>query len=172
LNGNAGLASGFAGSLSGGVGFTAGNSWSSPVDIGGYSSYGGLVGGPLQSTTLEGSSNGSNPYSVFGLAGGPSVGLTFTNASRISQLQGLDTSHEIDLGIGSISWSYLNGIWAVSLTYGGKPILSYSSYPVMTNTGTAISFSPSGGGGYGSAGSVYTNYVPANAHTACGKLCQ
>jgi len=27
-------------------------------------------------------------------------------------------------------------------------------------------------GGYGSPGTVYTNYVPANAHTACGTLCR
>jgi len=33
--------------------------------------------------------------------------------------------------------------------------------------------SPSGGtSGYGSPGSVYTNFVAPNAHTACGTLCK
>jgi hypothetical protein len=28
-----------------------------------------------------------------------------------------------------------------------------------------------GGGGYGSPGTVYTNFVPGNTHSACGALC-
>src|SRR5262249_16519469 len=46
----------------------------------------------------------------------------------------------------------------------------YSSQPYSFSFSTARS--GSAGGGYGSAGSVYTNYVAPNAHSACGTLCK
>ncbi len=164
VGGDAGLAEGFSGSLSSGVGFTAGNSLSAPVDFGAFSSYGGLVGGPFQSVTTQGVNgiNNSN-YAVFGLAGGVSRGVTFTNATRISQLQGSAISWNVNLGIGTVSWSRsTEGIWSVSLSLGAKPIISFSTYPTMTVTNTTKSVN------VGSSGSA----SPGNAHTACGTLCQ
>jgi hypothetical protein len=158
VGGDAGLSSGFAGSLQSGIGFTAGNSRTAPVDFGGFSSYGGLIGGPFQSVTLEGVKGIKNsPYSVFALAGGVSGGFTFTNATRISQLSdGLSTSYNVNIGIGSVNWSRSsNGIWTVSLSIGVKPVVSFSAYPTATVTGTAK-----------------TTAGPGNAHTACGTLCQ
>jgi hypothetical protein len=51
-----------------------------------------------------------------------------------------------------------------------QPSNAYSTpnSPIST---TASASTPSTTGGYGSAGSTYTNYVPANAHSACGALC-
>jgi hypothetical protein len=162
VGGDAGLAEGFSGSLQSGFGFTAGNSLSAPVDVGAFSSYGGLIGGPFQSVTAQGV-NGikSSPYTVFGLAGGVSGGLTFTNATRLSQLAGVSTSYNVNIGIGSVNWSRSSdGIWTVSLSVGAKPVASFSAYPTATITSTAKST-----GGTSSTG-------PGNAHTACGTLCQ
>jgi RHS repeat-associated protein len=162
VGGDAGLGEGFSGSLQSGIGFTAGNSPSAPVDVGGFSSYGGLVGGPFQSVTVEGVKGIKNsPYTVFGLAGGISGGITLTNATRISQLAGVSTSYNVNIGIGSVNWSRSSdGIWTVSLSIGAKPVASFSAYPTATITSTAKST-----GGTSSTG-------PGNAHTACGTICQ
>jgi hypothetical protein len=138
VGGDFGLAEGFAGSLQSGVGFTtSGNPFSSPVEAGAYSSYGGLVGGPLQSITVEGAKGiKDSNYAVFGLGGGVSRGITFTNATKISQLQGTDVSRNIGIGLMSVSWSSSNGIWAFNVSFGPKPAVSYSQYPVTTQTNT------------------------------------
>jgi hypothetical protein len=157
VGGDAGLGEGFSGSLQSGVGFTMGNSWSSLVDFGAYSSYGGLVGGPFQSVTLEGAKGiKDSNHAVFGLAGGVSAGLTFTNATRISQLDGISQGYNLNFGIGSASWSSSNGIWAFSFNLGLKPAASFSTYPAATKTGTVATLSLSA----------------PNAHTACGTLCK
>jgi RHS repeat-associated protein len=88
ISGNAGLGSGFAGSGSLAGGFTIGDPFSDPIDVGGFASYGGLVGGAVHSTTLQGSVKGSNNYGVFGLSGGGSIGVTVTNATKVSDLNG------------------------------------------------------------------------------------
>lgn len=44
----------------------------------------------------------------------------------------------------------------------------YSTSPVRSNPTPPL---PSNNG-YGSSGSTYTNYIPANTHTACGSLCR
>src|SRR3989344_2102266 len=80
LSGAAGLGSGFAGQGSVGGGFvTDRNPFTDTTDIGGYTSYGGLVGGAFHSTTLQGSRSGPNPYTVLGLSGGLSGGVTLTD---------------------------------------------------------------------------------------------
>src|SRR3989344_900973 len=59
VSGAAGVFSGFAGQGSVGGGLvTGGNPFTDTTDIGGYTSYGGLVGGGWHSTTLEGSVSG------------------------------------------------------------------------------------------------------------------
>ena len=157
VGGDAGLGEGFSASLESGVGLTAGNSLSAPVNIGGYSSYGFLGGGPYGSATVQGVS-GTNNNASLGLAGGVSYGLMFTNATQISQLEGVSQSHNLNLGIGSINWSVsADGIWTVSLTVGAKPVVSFSTYPTETKTITAI---------------TSASIIPANTHTACGALCQ
>ena len=139
VSGNAGLFSGFAGTGSAGAGFTVGNNpFSDPVDVGGYTSYGGLVGGMFRSTTIQGSTKGPNNYGVFGLAGGASVGLMFTNATRISQLSGTSVQNSLNVGIGTVSWSSSGGLWTVSIAIGGKPVVSFSDYPTKTGTATVI----------------------------------
>lgn len=140
VGGNAGLGSGFAGSASIGGGFVAGNSFSDPIDVGGYTSYGGLVGGMFHSTTLEGSARGPNNYGVFGLAGGASAGLTFTNATRMSQVGGMGVTNTLNVGIGTVSWSVSkSGVWNITIAIGAKPAISFSTYPTDTKTGTLIS---------------------------------
>lgn len=139
LGGNAGLGSGFAGSGSIGGGFVGGNSLSDPIDVGGYASYGGLVGGMFHSTTLEGSVSGPNNYGVLGLSGGFSAGLTFTNATRMSQLEGRSVTKTLNVGVGTVSWSVSkDGIWNITVALGAKPAISFSAYPTDTKTGTVI----------------------------------
>lgn len=140
VGGASGLFSGFAGSASIGGGFTIGDDpFSDPVDIGGYSSYGGLVGGAFHSTTINGSTSGPNNYGVFGLAGGASVGLTFTNATRVSQLGGTSVQNSLNVGIGTVSWSVSDsGLWTITIAIGAKPAISFSDYPTQTGTATLI----------------------------------
>jgi RHS repeat-associated protein len=136
---NAGLGVGFAGSTEAGAGFTFGNSLSSPVDLGGYSSSGFLAGGPYGSATVEGVS-GRNNNAVIGLSAGAGYGLMVTNATRISQLGGTGQSNNFSIGILSVSWSVSpSGIWTVSASIGAKPVVSFSTYPTATKTTTSIS---------------------------------
>lgn len=91
----------------------------------------------FHSTTLEGSAKGPNNYGVFGLAGGASVGLTFTNATRISQLGGTSVTNTLNVGIGTVSWSVSkNGVWTITIVIGAKPAISFSTYPTDTKTAT------------------------------------
>ena len=136
VSGAAGLFAGFSGSGSAGVGVTWGNSPSDPIELGGYTSYGGLVGGMFHSTTLEGSAKGPNNYSVFGLGGGFSYGVTATNATKISQLGGTSLQNSLSVGIGTVSWSNQGGIWTITIAIGGKPAVSFSDYPTNTKTAT------------------------------------
>ncbi|OGZ44721.1 MAG: hypothetical protein A2756_04670 [Candidatus Ryanbacteria bacterium RIFCSPHIGHO2_01_FULL_48_27] len=142
VSGAAGLFSGFAGQGSVGGGLvTGGNPFTDTTDIGGYTSYGGLVGGGWHSTTLEGSVSGPNNYGVFGASGGVSGGVTFTNATRMSQLQGRGVTNTLTLGIGSISWSVSkSGVWTISIAAGLEPAISFSVYPTDTNTKTVKTF--------------------------------
>ncbi len=145
-----GLGEGGAASLQSGIGFTIGDS---TKELGAFSSYGGLVGGPFQSTTVEGNKGIKNsPYGVLGANAGVNVGVTITNANKISDLRGTNASYNIGIGIASVSWSNSNGIWTMSFSIGAKPSLSYSVYPSTTQTATAVS--------------------TGNAHTACGRLCK
>lgn len=140
ISGTAGLGSGFAGSASVGGGFvTDRNPFTDPMEVGAYASYGGLAGGALHSTTLDGSRKGPNPHATLGLSGGPGIGLTFTNATRMSQLSVPGgVSNNVTAGIASFSWSRnpQNGVWTVTMSVGGKPGLSFSSYPTDTKTTT------------------------------------
>jgi hypothetical protein len=61
------------------------------------------------------------------------------------------------MGIDSLQRGIVNG---------GAARQSYYNSSSMSHSGG------SGGGGYGSAGSTYTSYVPANAFSACGTLCE
>ncbi|WP_292530889.1 SpvB/TcaC N-terminal domain-containing protein [Methylocystis sp.] len=142
LSGAAGLGSGFAGQGSVGGGFvTDRNPFTDTTDISGYTSYGGLVGGAFHSTTLEGSRSGPNPYTVLGLSGGLSGGVTLTNATRMSQLAGTGVTNTLSLGIGSISWSVSkSGVWTITAALGLEPAISFSVYPTNTNTATVKTF--------------------------------
>jgi len=161
VGGDFGLAEGFSGSIESGVGFTTtGNPLSSPVQAGAYSSYGGLVGGPFQSITVEGAKGiKDSNYAVFGLGGGVSRGITFTNATKISQLQGTDVSHNIGIGLASVSWSSSNGIWAFNISFGPKPAVSYSQYPATTQTNTTAS-AANGSIMWGSALGGFNPFLP------------
>jgi hypothetical protein len=176
--GDAGLGEGFSGSAETGAVFTVGNSLSTPVDVGGYSSKGYLVGGPYGGATVQGISGGINNNTVLGLSGGAGTGVMFTNATRISQLAGVTQTHNLTLGIGSVSWSVSpDGIWTISLSIGVKPLLSYSTYPTTTVTNTAFtsapnSSTPSGSGSNGSGSSGSGSSGLGNLHTACGTLCR
>jgi hypothetical protein len=137
--GNAGLGTGFAASVETGAGFTAGNSLSEPVDLGGYASYGGLAGGLYGGATVQRIS-GRNNNAVLGLSGGTGFGVMLTNATRISQLGGVGQSNNLTIGILSVSWSVApDGLWTISASIGPKPILSFSTYPTATKTITALS---------------------------------
>lgn len=138
LSGAAGLGSGFAGTVSAGGGFvTDQNPFTDPTEVGGYTSYGGLAGGAFHSTTLEGSRRGPNPYTTLGLSGGPGIGVTLTNATRMSQLDGRGVTNTLTLGIGSVSWSVSkSGVWTISIAAGLKPAISFTVYPTDTNTKT------------------------------------
>ena len=139
---NAGAGAGFAGSASGGVGLTWnwGKSGFESAEFGGYGSYGGLVGGALHSTTIGGSISGPNPYTVLGGSGGFSRGIMITNATRMSQVALPTVTNSITAGIVTFSWSRdaQSGVWTVTMSGGGKPGLSYSSYPTATKTTTAV----------------------------------
>jgi RHS repeat-associated protein len=181
--GDAGLGEGFSGSAESGVGFTAGNSLSTPVDFGSYGSTGYLVGGPYGGATMQGVSSGINNNTVLGLSGGAGFGVMLTNATRISQLDGVVQTHNLTLGIGSVSWSVsADGIWTISVSIGAKPLLSYSTYPTGTVTNTTFTSTPnnsastgSGSGGSGSNGSSGSSGSGSSGwgstHTACGALC-
>ena len=145
LSGAAGLGSGFAGQGSVGGGFvTDRNPFTDTTDIGGYTSYGGLVGGAFHSTTLQGSRSGPNPYTVLGLSGGLSGGVTLTNATRMSQLGGVGVTNTLSLGIGSVSWSVSkSGVWTITAALGLEPAISFSVYPTNTNTATVKTFGDS-----------------------------
>jgi RHS repeat-associated protein len=57
------------------------------------------------------------------------------------------------------------------------PATSNSQTSKQNSSGATTPSTSSGGGGgssggYGSSGTVYTNYGPANGHSACGTLCQ
>jgi hypothetical protein len=163
---NGGLGEGFSGSVETGAGFTAGDSLSEPVDLGGYTSYGYLAGGPYGSATVQGIS-GINNNMVFGGSVGTGFGATITNATRVSQLTGVDQSHNLTLGILSVSWSTSpKGIWTISANVGPKPYVSYSTYPTLTNSATFVSSGSSGGGGSGSGSAA-----GIGGHTGCGTLC-
>jgi hypothetical protein len=56
---------------------------------------------------------------------------------------------------------------------GGPTHLSAPLHAIVPQAPTVSSVGgSSSGGGYGTPGSVYTNFVPANTHSACGTLCQ
>jgi len=139
LSGNAGMAAGFAGQGSVGVAYVWGDSATDPTEFGSYVSYGGLVGGALHATTLEGSQSPSN-HSVFGLSGGQGYSIGLTNATRVSQLGGINVTNNVSLGRLSFSWSrdQKSGVWTVTMSIGGKAGLSYSSYPTDTKTSTIV----------------------------------
>jgi hypothetical protein len=93
-------------------------------------------------------------YSI-SISGGPAPqGLTLANTSNFSTPNYVATSPQI----------YYPG--------GG----AYISAPVHAIVPQAPTVSSGGGsssgGGYGTPGSVYTNFVTANTHTACGTLCR
>jgi hypothetical protein len=77
-------------SIESGVGFTTtGNPLSSPVQAGAYSSYGGLVGGPFQSITVEGAKGiKDSNYAMFGL------GVVLAAELRSQMLQRFHNSKE------------------------------------------------------------------------------
>jgi hypothetical protein len=161
--GAAGLGEGFAGSVEGGAGFTTSNNPSAPIDYGTYGTYGYLGGGPYGSATVQGIS-GMNNNTTLGLAGSAGFVAMVTNATRISQLNGVTQSNSLSLGILNVNWSVgSNGIWTISANIGPRPFLSFSTYPTATITTTL--YSAGGSGGSTPVGS------PGNAHTACGTLC-
>jgi RHS repeat-associated protein len=162
--GAAGLGEGFAGSVEGGAGFTAGNSPSDPIDYGDYGTSGYLAGGPYGSATVRGIS-GMNNSTALGLSGGAGLGLMVTNATRLSQLNGVTQSNSLSLGILNVNWAVApNGIWTISANVGPRPFLSFSTYPTATMTTTLYSAAGSGGSTPGSSA--------GNTHTACGTLCR
>jgi hypothetical protein len=164
--GAAGLGEGFAGSVESGAGFVTGNSPSDPIEYGAYGTFGYLAGGPYGSGTVQGIS-GLNDNTTIGLAGGAGFGGMVTNATSLSQLDGETQSNSLALGILTVNWSVAsNGIWTISANVGPRPLLSFSTYPTATMTTTLYSTGSTGG-----TGGSTPNTSPANAHTACGTLC-
>ena len=134
LSAEAGLLSGFAGTASVGRGYVGGGSLANPqIEGGSYTSYGGLVGGFILGTTIEGSKGTDVNSMVAGVNVGPSIGLMFTNATKMEQLGGITrNSWSVTLGLGAFQWSKSdNGIWTFSAGI-GTPGLSISSYPTDT----------------------------------------
>jgi RHS repeat-associated protein len=80
----------------------------------------------------------------------------------------------------SPSISVLTGSWAPwptiiqqeGITYYRNSSGLLTATPQSQVTTTSNASVSSGGGGYGAPGTVYTNFIPANSHTACGTLCQ
>jgi RHS repeat-associated protein len=104
------------------------------VNVGGYASAGGFVGGP----GLPGPSypSGDCDHFASGAYGGIGGGVFFTNATSADQLKGPFTTLNIDLGPLSIQISWSGPTIISSATVGPGAIAGVSSYTTNTSAGT------------------------------------
>ncbi len=110
-------------------------------------------------------------YGLFGALAGPSAIQELQAGTR--GLSGFYGGNVVDIGVQQIRYEIASGVFGMGMDSAQRGITnSGTSQQSGAHSSTATQSSGSSGGGYGSPGSTYTNYVPANAFSACGTLCR
>jgi uncharacterized membrane protein YgcG len=106
------------------------------------------------------------------------AGARMTNGFINPLIQQSQTPQQIWAPLSPLTFMSYSAIPADTHTACGllcMPATSNTSASKQNSSGSATPSTSSGGGGssggYGSPGTVYTNYGPANSHSACGILC-
>jgi RHS repeat-associated protein len=106
---------------------------------------------------------------------GGSIVYTVSLANLLNELGGPlqnVTTPMTYYSVGMLSSSLPSSVIQGGTTYYRNSSGLLSTTPQSTPTQAAPNSPSGGGGGYGTPGTVYTNFVPGNAHSACGTLCQ
>lgn len=112
-------------------------------------------------------------YGLFGALAGPSAIQELEVGGR--GLSGFYGGNVVDIGVQQIRYQIASGVFGMGIDSAQRGIMNSGTNQQASNhskSTTQSSGSSGGGGGYGSPGSTYTNYVPANAFSACGTLCR
>ncbi len=106
-------------------------------------------------------------YGLFKSLAGPSTIEALGNS--INSTAPFFGGNVFNMGVQQIRYQITSGAFGLGVDSFQRGVTNSISNPQSSNSTNKNS---SSGGGYGSPGSTYTNFVPANTFTACGSLCR
>jgi hypothetical protein len=152
------------------------------VTSGGFAGIAGYDYASTLSWPLGGSAANAEVSSEHILVAGFGAGAGVTNGISIPLIQWSPEPQDIWTPLSPLTFMPYSAIPADTHSACGllcTPVTSNTAQAKQNNSSTAAPSTSSGGtggssssgSGYGSPGTVYTNFGPANGHSACGTLC-